>query len=99
LRPTDLASRLGVGASRVSNLARSLEGADLIVRRRAGGRETWIFPTPRALKVAPLLRDRQRPDGRASGEVEVVPAAEAPLVALWHHTAFESTGIPDLQVC
>jgi len=56
LRPSKLQEQMGLTSlQQVSNLGNKLEKAGLIVRRRSGGKATWIFPTPRGSALAAKL--------------------------------------------
>ncbi len=52
MRPKEVAARLGLSSSHATNLGRDLEKARLIVRRKAGGRATWLIATARGLRLA-----------------------------------------------
>lgn len=55
MRPTELKDKRGLSIQQVSNLGHRLEAAGLIVRRRSGGKATWLFPTARGLALATKL--------------------------------------------
>jgi DNA-binding MarR family transcriptional regulator len=62
LQPSEVARRLAMSEQHVSNLVRKLEAADLVVRRRAGGRATWLFSTARGGKLGALLQALPTPE-------------------------------------
>jgi len=64
LRPTEISDKLKLSIQQVSNLGQKLEAAGLIVRRRSGGKATWIFPTARGTslvkKLPPINRSKKQ---------------------------------------
>jgi len=76
MRPSAVAERLRMSQQQVSNLASRLESAGLLVRRRAEGRATWLFPTARGSKLSALLpagneRQVEQPSTRVEGAREI----------------------------
>jgi hypothetical protein len=75
---------------RLGTVCRRLEASELIFRRQAGGRATWISPTRRGSQLAGLLprlgigREQER---REKADLENVPAG-APVLSLWNSEAF-----------
>lgn len=67
LRPSALSERMSLSIQQISNLGRRLEEAGLIVRRRSGGKATWIFPTARGLALAAKLPAVVEPAEEAVG--------------------------------
>jgi DNA-binding MarR family transcriptional regulator len=55
LRPSDVSKALGISPQQFSNVGQRLEAAGLIVRRKTGGRFTWMFPTVEGRELAGLL--------------------------------------------
>ena len=87
LRPSDVSEALGISPQQVSNLGQKLETAGLIVRRKTGGRFTWMFPTPEGRDLAAML------PGFGKGETADAaggPEAEVSALALWNDEALEA---------
>ena len=63
LRPTEVSERMGLTIQQISNLGNKLEKADLIIRRRSGGKATWMWPTSRGLALAEKLSPATRDGG------------------------------------
>lgn len=84
MRPGELAERLGLSPQQVTNLGRKLEDAGLIVRRKARGRATWLFATPRGIELASHLPRAERPPEppETAPEYEYWPAAGKPIPLL-----------------
>jgi hypothetical protein len=66
-----------MSVQQVSNLVGKLESARLIVRRRAGGRATWLFATSRGSKLAELLPATGSPEKPSAARKARPPADEA----------------------
>lgn len=86
LRPSDVSKVLGISAQQVSNLGQKLEAAGLIIRRKTGGRFTWMFPTPEGRELAALLPGFGKGE---TAEADSDRAAEAPALALWDQGALD----------
>lgn len=93
MRPKEVAARLGIGSSHMTNLGRDLEKARLIVRQKAGGRATWLFATARGLRLAaswPGLR----PEVRSRTELD--ESNQAPETSTWNESAMAEG--PEIKV-
>jgi DNA-binding MarR family transcriptional regulator len=85
LRPSDVSDAMGISPQQASNLGQKLEAAGLIVRRKTGGRFTWMFLTPQGRELAGLL-----PGIDKSAAASAPPAAaEAEPLELWNQDALD----------
>ncbi len=93
MRPKDVAARLGLSPSHATNLGRDLEKARLIVRRKAGGRATWLFATARGLRLAASWPGLRPDAGSGKAPADSQPGAE---IRTWDEHAM--TAGPEIKV-
>jgi DNA-binding MarR family transcriptional regulator len=74
-----------ISPQQASNLGQKLEAAGLIVRRKTGGRFTWMFPTPQGRELAGLLPDIEKSEAGSAPPA----AAEAAPLELWNQDALD----------
>jgi ATP-dependent Lon protease len=82
MRPSELVEIMGLRTiQHLSNLSRGLVSAGLVVKQKTRGRATWLYPTPRALRLSPFLR-RPRPKSGLQELKERIAEAGMPKAVL-----------------
>jgi hypothetical protein len=65
---------MGLTIQQISNLGHKLEKADLIIRRRSGGKASWMWPTSRGIALVEKLSPATSEEGIEN--IEPAPAEE-----------------------
>ncbi len=90
MRPSELVERMGLRTlQHLSNLSRGLVSAGLVVKQKTKGRATWLYPTPRALRLSPFLR---RPRPKAGSHKVVKEGSRVAAKSFWHEDLAKPMG-------